>query len=322
MGALGGIERALEEGAKDGRLDVGPVVMSGRFEDAEIAMVERDRLVVAEEAAVEVRDGGGAEEAVGLAHGLEEVGQHAVEVDGGVAVVGDHSPKGIVWEQPDGVGEEAEDESHEEVRDLFLAGRDGGKGALQLEPLCQVEEVGGGCAGDRNCDDFRAELVVVAKDVAKNFQGRKGAGGGVLVDKEVVEGECEFARRGVLELGVHDETNEVADDEDGRILKAFVVLIELLVGLIEVSASGFVFPCEEASPPNVSEADIVRSGLGDPLFIGVTRSDVVILRGMRDAEDFTKIAKVGLGARFFGQVAGVPLADEVLQICWHGLKLF
>ena len=71
-GALGGVKRALEEGAEDGGLDVGPVVLGGGVEDAEVSVIERDEVVVgAEEIAVEVGDHIDAKEAARLAHCLE-----------------------------------------------------------------------------------------------------------------------------------------------------------------------------------------------------------------------------------------------------------
>jgi hypothetical protein len=49
----------------------------------------------------EVRNIVGAEKAVFLAHGLEELRQHAVEADRGVAVAGDHAAKGVVRKESD-----------------------------------------------------------------------------------------------------------------------------------------------------------------------------------------------------------------------------
>ena len=147
--------------------------------------------------------------------------------------------------------------------------------------------------------------------------GEDFLGGQVFMNEEVVEGKGKLAGRGVLELGVNDETNEVADYEDGRIFEAFVILVELLVGLIEVSAFGLAFPGEEAAPPHVGEADVVSACFGDALFVGIACADVVILGGMGHAEDFAEIAEVGLGTRFSGKV----LAFYLLTKYWRSVGM-
>ncbi len=119
-GAFGGIERSFEEGAEDGGLDVRPVVLGGVEEDAEVGEDERDGGVVGEEATVEVLDFIRAEEAALIAHGGEEGGEDFVEIDGGEAVIGDELAEGVVGKELDRIGEEAEDEAHEEVRDLLF----------------------------------------------------------------------------------------------------------------------------------------------------------------------------------------------------------
>jgi len=65
-GALGGVEGALEEGAEDSGLDVGPVVAGGGGEDGEVLDVEVDDGIAVEEAAVEVTDAVRAKDAVFL----------------------------------------------------------------------------------------------------------------------------------------------------------------------------------------------------------------------------------------------------------------
>ena len=144
MGAFGGVEGALEEGAEDGGFDVGPVVLGGGVEDAEVGEVEFDGGGIGEEAAVEVGDVVGAEEAALVAHGVEEDGERAVEADGRVPVVGDEAAKGVAGEEADGVREEAEDEAHEEVRDAFFWGSGGG-GPFEFEFAGR----GGGSRGRR-----------------------------------------------------------------------------------------------------------------------------------------------------------------------------
>ena len=142
-----------------------------------------------------------------------------------MAVVLDHAAKGVVRKQADGVCEEAEDEAHEEVRDLFLGRALRGGGAFEFDALGEAEEVGRGGLGNANGGGAWAQLVVVVEDVAEDFQRWEGAGGGVLVDEEVVEGEGIDAGGSVFELGVDFEVDEVADDEQGRVVEGFVILV-------------------------------------------------------------------------------------------------
>ena len=185
-GAFSGVEGALEEGAEDGGLNGGPVVLGGGVEDAEVGVVKCDEVVVGtEEVAVEVGNEICTEEAVRLTHGLEKDGEHAVEVDGRGAVVSDEAAEGVIGEEADGVCEEAEDEAHEEVRDLLFGGAGSG-GALEFELLGEAEKVAGGGLGDAGGGDAGAELVEVAEDVAEDFEWRQSAGGGIAVVEQVV----------------------------------------------------------------------------------------------------------------------------------------
>jgi hypothetical protein len=75
-------------------------------------------------------------------------------------------------------------------------------------------------------------LVEISEDVAEDFEGRQGTGGGVSVDEKVIEGECVYAGRKVFKLGVDFEADKVANDQEGRVVESFVILVELLVGLL------------------------------------------------------------------------------------------
>lgn len=108
-GTLCGVERALEESTENGGLDVGPVVLGGGVEDAEVGVVELDGGVVREETAIKVGDVVCAEKAMFLAHGGEEDGELAVEAEGRGAIGGDEAAKCVAWQKTHRVCEEAED---------------------------------------------------------------------------------------------------------------------------------------------------------------------------------------------------------------------
>jgi hypothetical protein len=167
-GAFGGIEGALEERAKDGGFYLRPVVFGGAAKDVAIGGVELDGFGTVEEAAIEPGDDVGAEEFAFVAHGLEELRQLPVEQDAGLATGFYELAKDVVGDKADGVGEEAEDDANEEVRDLFFGERIGGCGAFEFELLGELEEVGGGVAGDALGDGLWTKHVAVAEDVAKD----------------------------------------------------------------------------------------------------------------------------------------------------------
>ncbi len=153
------------------------------MEDGEVAEVEVEDGSGVEEASVEVFDGVLTVAAVGFGHCLEEAGELALEDAGGEAVVGlDQVSKDVFREQADVVCEEAEEQAHEEVGDLF-AGVDGGvgEGALfEFEALGHAGEGFGGLLGDEGVGCFGAEArdFLEVEEGAEDFEGRQGAGGG------------------------------------------------------------------------------------------------------------------------------------------------
>lgn len=88
------------------------------------------------------------------------------------------------------------------------------------------------------------------------------------------DGRDRFSR-----LGVDFKTDKVADDKQWRVIETFVPLVELLVGILEVAALGFVIPCEVATLPYVGKAGGSSSSFRDALFVGVARADLVELGG-------------------------------------------
>jgi hypothetical protein len=118
------------------------------------------------------------------------------------------------------------------VGDLFLGRTVRSDGALEFDALGEAEEVGCSGLGDANGSRAGTQLVEVAEDVTEDFERRQSAGGGVLVYEEFVEVEGVDAGGQVLKLGVDFEADEVADDEEWRIVEGFVILVELLVCLL------------------------------------------------------------------------------------------
>ncbi len=169
--------------------------------------------------------------------------------------------------------------------------------------LREAEEVGGGGLGYALGGDAGAELVVVAEDVAEDFEGRNRAGRRIAGDEKVVKIEGVDAGGKVLELGVNFEADEVAaDDEEWWVIEGLVVLVELAVGLFEIAAFGFVFPREVAALPDVGIAFVGAADLADTLLKGVAGADLVGLRRMRNSERLAEVTEVLLGSGALGGV--------------------
>ena len=78
LGAFGGIEGALEEGAEDGGVDIAPVLPDGLLQVEQGGAAQLDGVGMVEEIAIEVGDFAGAKVAT-IGHFGEEVVDHLVE---------------------------------------------------------------------------------------------------------------------------------------------------------------------------------------------------------------------------------------------------
>jgi hypothetical protein len=115
-----------------------------------------------------------AEDAIGLAHGLEESFELAKELSREESVIAtDEIAEKVFGKKADGVGEEAEEEAHEEVRDLFF-GVDGSVGVTALFDFETFSESGedlGGLLGHKGVSAIGAEGVGVVEEAAQDLQG-------------------------------------------------------------------------------------------------------------------------------------------------------
>lgn len=171
--------------------------------------------------------------------------------------------------------------------------------AFELKLLSKTEEVTGSGLGYASSGHPWSKLVVVAENMAKDFDGRKSAGRCIAIVQEVVEFKGVDASRQVLKLRVNLKTFKIADHKKRGILKGLVVLVQLLVGLLEVASFGLVLPGEVTALPNVGESTFAGTGLSDVLLVGVAGTNLVGLCGMGDVKDFAEIAKVlGRGGTF------------------------
>jgi hypothetical protein len=123
-----------------------------------------------------------------------------------------------------------------------------------------------------------------------------------------------------VKVGVNLESIEVADDEQGRIAEVFAVIVELLVGCLEVlvllSAALFVLPGKVIAPPDIGES-IAAVDLRDGLFEGETLADAVGRGWVGLAEHLAEIYEVRLRSAAFGQCGNAPAFNELRWRQWH-----
>jgi len=96
-----------------------------------------------------------------------------------------------------------------------------------------------------------------------------------------------------------------------------VILVDLLVGCLEIAAFGLVLPGEPAALPDVGKTFIVGAGLCDVLFKGVAAAVRVMLVRAGHAESIAEVAEVILVAGSLGERRLLPFADEVQDVEGH-----
>ena len=187
--ALGGIERALQQGAEDGGLDVLPLHGRSLDEDAELGAIERQNAGVFEEAAIKaeqllIQDDGEVGAGLHLGEELPELGD---ETFGRLAQAFEQAAEAVLGQQAHVFGKHAEKAASEEfggdlrtVPGVFQrTGEDG--------------EIAGDLAGDFGADLGRVERERVEPDAAEAFAD--------LFVAEVVEPEAEAAWIGIGLIG-------------------------------------------------------------------------------------------------------------------------
>src|SRR5471032_2665237 len=113
--------------------------------------------------------------------------------------------------------------------------------------MCERSELLGRLGGELSRCRSRSQVVGMLHNRAQDAKRLFG-----LVTK-IDQPERMNKLRGVSEVRVDLKTVEVADHEQGRILKCFAVQKELVVRGSQVLPRPLVLPAEEAPPPHISE---------------------------------------------------------------------
>jgi hypothetical protein len=140
LGALGGVQRPLEEGAEDRGLHRSPVEPGSRGEYPQLCGLQGQRVPVGEEAAIETRYVFEEEVSPG-GHGREELPGILGKPFGLLPRPLDHPPEEALGEQAHVLGEEAEEELVQEV------GGPEGVLAAGVESISQKGELLGSLGG-------------------------------------------------------------------------------------------------------------------------------------------------------------------------------
>ncbi len=158
---LVGIEKALEQRAEDRRVDQAPVEARGGEQEADFVVLKRQRRPAVEQAAVEFENVLEIEVAA-LRHVVEQAGRDTPSTCSGLRSAACssffHRPFG---QQLHAVGEEAEDELVDEMRDRLSVG------ITVLQPVGDRLELVGRLLGQLVARAARAQLFRIVKDSAK-----------------------------------------------------------------------------------------------------------------------------------------------------------
>ena len=278
LAAFGGVEAAFEQGAEDGGVDLGPVEFGGREQGVDVGFFERQGGVVVEEAAVEPGHALEADAAAG-AHGGEERGRIGGEVGGGGAGRFEHLLEELVREQVHVLGEHAEHEAVDEMRDGL------GRVAIVAQALGEGGEFGGGVLGQRVAGFGRFEAAGVGEGGEQRVAVRGVA--------QVVERDGVGLLDGVGPVGADDDAVHVGHDQERRVLERDGVVEELTVGGVEVCVLSLLFPAEAALAPDVGPA-FAAGGLGGAFFEGESVAFGVCGDGGVEADERAEVVEVRL----------------------------
>ena len=296
LGALAGVQAALEQGPENGRLDGRPVQVADVDQDVHTLAVQLQDPVVVEQAAVEMADLLGAEPAADR-HSLEELAELGDKGLGLGAGVLDHAGEKSGRQQLGVFGEQAEQQTDQEMGNLL------GILAVAAQDGSQAGKVAGGSLGDFIDGLAGFELFRPEEGVAQDRQ--------LVRIGEVGQLDLVVLLDGVGEIGMDDDLIGVRDDQQRRVLERLAVLEQLVVSLLQIFMLAFVLPTEVAAVPDVGPA-IAAFLLGDAIFEGEEIAfGIQIDRGFVP-DQAAEVDEVFLAGRALFELDVAPFVDEFL----------
>ena len=295
--ALGRVEAALEQRAKNRRLDRRPILVRGIAKELQFIGVERQHVIAIEQPAVEARDAAIAKIRA-FAHGPKQRPRPFRKLAG----VADGMLEAIAHQfggqQLDVFGKQCKQHLHEKRCDL------GGRKATLFEELRDLGKAPCDLLGDRRRALGWPQLLGVGEHQAQQF-ARADIG-------QIRIGEALDARAIASEGDMHLVVGDVAGNQDGRIIEVFFIQQELLVGgaQIGVFILGLVFPGEVVAHPNIGKAS-TPAGLGQRLLEAIERPAIVGLVWRWYAEQAAQINKMLLNRRAFVECGFFLFGNEL-----------
>jgi len=114
---------------------------------------------------------------------------------------------------------------------------------------------------------------------------------------------------GVGEIGVDDDSVQVADDEEERVGERVAVKEELVIGVVQILVLTLVFPAEEILFPDIGEA-IAAAVLFRALFKAKVFARGIGLGGRGMAQHAAQVQEMLLRGGAFLELDFSPLGDE------------
>jgi len=177
----------------------------------------------------------------------------------------------------------------------------GGVEAALAHGFGHVGEVLRGFLGDGDAGFAGPQFFGVEEDGAEDFEAARLA--------EAVERDFVDDGNGVGEIGVDDDSVQVADDEEERVGERVAVKEELVIGVVQILVLTLVFPAEEILFPDIGEA-IAAAVLFRALFKAKVFARGIGLGGRGMAQHAAQVQEMLLRGGAFLELDFSPLGDE------------
>ncbi|MDX1417452.1 MAG: hypothetical protein R3293_24825 [Candidatus Promineifilaceae bacterium] len=201
------------------------------------------------------------------------------------------------------LGEEAEEQAHEKMGELFGAVAFAGQAAVLFHAVGDADEGVGRGFGDLGLGFVRAQFKGIEKGVAQQVEA--------TAVEDVFEADLVLARGIAGEVGVDLDGVDVAGDEQRRVVQRFAVELQLAVGAFEVFVRSFVFPDEVIAKIDVGES-FLAAGFNGLRFEGEVAAAGIVFDGCGVVDQTADVVEVGLGSGRFFEPDLAPLFDEGL----------
>ncbi len=240
LGALGRVERALEEGAEDGRLDAGPVQARDVGEDRAVPRGAAGSRRCSSKRPPLKWGTRSQPKKPPLLISAKRVPSWALKASGLERVASISLAKRLLGSRP---MSSAKRQKRRRIR----------KWAARSEPSPHLRSASARRANSRAASWVTSSVVWRARKRSGSVHSQRRLLQLAGVE-QLVEGEAVDLLDGAGEVGVDLDRLDVGDDEQRRVFQRLAVLEELLVGAVEVGVLALVLPGERAALPHIGPA--------------------------------------------------------------------